>query len=275
MLAHLENRRSRLLALAVTLCLMSLTLDSWQRAAREAGSHTWLDSTVCAAATPLQGLLAAGADGYARTAARLESARRLAKDNAALRGQVAELQARLIALEEEQGRRARVRELRVATSALAPRAPIAGVIGWGEEGWTSCLTLDRGERAGLRPRDIALAKSGLVGQIYAVSATSARVLPITDPASGVAALVKRSRETGVVKGVGGGGCELRYLGPEADVRAGDLVLTSGAGGIFPKGLLIGTVERVTRAPGLPGRVASVRPAVELRKVEEVAILRAR
>jgi len=99
------------------------------------------------------------------------------------------------------------------------------------------------------------------------------VLPITDPASGVAALVQRSRETGVLGGTGDGRCELRYLDPDADVATGDTVLTSGAGGIFPKGLLVGTVTAVKQDRRAPGKVAEVRPAAALRKVEEVVLVR--
>ena len=274
MIRRLDGKRSRLLTLVVTLCLLSLLLDAWQRAAQRAGAPTWLDGTVCAAASPLETLLAEGVRGLEAAAARLARTQRLEDQNATLRTRLSELQARLVALEEEQGRSARERTLRAAAAPLDRNAPLAAVIGWGENGWTSYLILDRGERSGVRVKDVALAKEGVVGQVYAVSSTTARVLPITDPASGVAVLVRPSRETGVLKGIGDGRCELRDLGPEARLVAGDLVLTSGSGGVFPKGLVLGTVVSARQNRDAPGRVAMVQPAVELWRVEEVALVRA-
>jgi rod shape-determining protein MreC len=252
---------------------MSLLLDSWQRTAQRAGDHTWLDGTVCAAASPLEGLLAAGVRAIEDTAARLARQQRLTAENTALRARAADLRARLAALEEEKYKTNRERDLRAAAG-LDPHPPIATVIGWGEDGWTSYLILDCGTRAGVRARDIALAPEGVVGQVYAASPTTARVLPLTDPGSGVAALVQRSRERGILKGRGAGRCELRYLDPDSDIARGDLVLTSGLGGIFPKGLIIGTVESVRQDRGTLGKVAMVRPAVRLTQVEVVALVRA-
>ena len=270
---RLDMKQNRLFILMAMLCLLSLMLDSWQSAAQRVGQPTWLDGTVCAAASPLQGLLTEGTRAMERGAARLVQRRRLADENVALRGRVADLEARFVARRESQGKSDRERELRVATAGMNPRGPIANVIGWGDNGWTSCLVLDCGESAGARVKDVAVAKGGVVGQVYAVSSTAARVLPITDPASGVAALVQRSRETGVLGGTGDGRCELRYLDPDADVAPGDTVLTSGAGGIFPKGLLVGTVTAVKQDRRAPGKVAEVRPAAALRKVEEVVLVR--
>ncbi len=269
---RLDAKQNRLFAVVATLCLMSLMLDSWQSAAQRVGRHTWLDGTVCAAASPLQELVTAGTRAMERGAARLTQRRRLSDENAALRERVAVLEARLVARGEDRAKTDRERDLGAATAGLNPRAPIANVIGWGDDGWSSYLVLDYGESAGARVKDVAVAKAGVVGQVYAVSSTAARVLPITDPASGVAALVQRSRETGVVKGTGDGRCELRYLDPDADVAPGDTVLTSGAGGIFPKGLMVGTITAVKQDRRAPGKVAEVRPAAALRKVEEVALV---
>lgn len=275
MIQRFHSKEHRLFALVAVLCLTALVLELWQRAAQEAGGRTCLDATVCTAARPLQSLLAQGVRGLEWSLGMVVERRRLAEENAALRTSLAELGERVVALEEERRETDRERDLRAAAGAFDPHASLAEVTGWGEEGWVSYLSLDRGEKAGLHPKDVALAAQGLVGQIYAVSPLSARVVPITDPASGVAVLVQRSRETGILWGCGDGRCELQYLDPGADVAPGDTVLTSGAGGIFPKGLYVGTIESVGHDPRSTGKLAVVRPAVKMRNVEEVAVVRAK
>jgi len=265
---RLLDKRYRLAALVASLCLLSLLLDGWQNAAQQKGRHTWLDGAVCAAASPMQGLFSVavreGEKGYALLAAR----RRLAEENAALRGRVSELETRLTLLEEGAARARRREQLRLA---FETGAPVAQVIGWGDDGWMSYLLLDRGSSQGVAPHDIAVARGGVAGQVYATTGDSARVLPLTDPSSQVAALLARSRARGILRGLSGERCELTYLSPRADVRVGDTVLTSGLGGVFPGGLLLGSVVSLRRETS--GVSAEIRPAVELGTVEEVLLLR--
>ena len=85
----------------------------------------------------------------------------------------------------------------------------------------------------------------------------------------MAALVERSRETGLVVGRGSGVCELIYLDQDADVQEGDRILTAGLGGTFPKGLVLGTVTRVVRDETSGSARAIVAPAAHLSRLEEV------
>jgi rod shape-determining protein MreC len=136
------------------------------------------------------------------------------------------------------------------------------------------LTVDAGSARGVRPRDVAVTAAGVVGQVVAVTADSARVLPITEPSSAVAVRVQRSRESGILKGSGASGCEVRCLDPQADVRPGDAIITSGLGGIFPAGLRVGAVTGVGRDRDAPGKVARVRPWAEIGKTEELLLVAA-
>ena len=87
--------------------------------------------------------------------------------------------------------------------------------------------------------------------------------------------MRRLRDTGVVRGLGRWRCELRYLEPEAQVLPGDLIVTSGMGGVFPGGLRVGTVTSVGSDPQSTGRTASVETAVDIRTVEEVLVIEGR
>jgi len=95
---------------------------------------------------------------------------------------------------------------------------------------------------------------------------------VTDPVSSVSGLLQRTRVTGIVTGDRGPTLRLRYLPLMADVAVGDRVVTSGMGGVFPKGVPLGTVTGVERKSGALFQEAVLEPAVDLSKLEEVLVL---
>src|SRR5690606_14127023 len=118
-----------------------------------------------------------------------------------------------------------------------------------------------------------ISRKGLVGRVLKLDARSAQVLLLTDPESGVGALISRSRDYGVV--VGGSGPDtlvMRFFSKDADVRPGDQVLTSGVGSVYPEGLVIGEVAEVyVPQPGLV-KECYVKPAVDFAHLEEVLVM---
>jgi len=274
MIVRVSRPRNRALLLLCLLAAIALGLDAWQRAARRAGERMWLDSAICATAAPLQSVVLHVSSGVQAALTAAAKTRSLSRENAELSAKVADLQARLDSLEEEYGELRRERDLRRAYAAVKRVEQMAHVIGLGAGGWLSFYTIDRGRGDGVRMRDVAVTHEGVVGQVYAVAEHTARILPITDPASGVAVRAQRSREAGVLKGAGSWRCELLYLGPQARVAPGDELLTAGTGGVFPKGLRVGKVISIAHDPNTSGRVAAVEPAAKLQNVEEVLLLRA-
>ena len=274
MIARIPRRAQSTLLLLVSLTLAAMILDAWQTAARRAGGQAWLDTVVCGAAAPIQkaiqGSISRVEDAW-DVVARGES---LLAENARLSARVAALEQALLLNEEAAAGRDRRRTLLGAYPGLSPGSRLAQVIGYSGSGWDSYLVIDRGRAGDVRQKDVAVTAEGVVGQVYAAATHTARVIPITDPASAVAVRIRRSRETGILKGTGPWECEMRYLAPNADVRIGDEVLTAGTGGVYPKGLRVGTVSAVSEAPHPPEKIATVQPAAKLWKVEEVLVLRA-
>jgi rod shape-determining protein MreC len=113
---------------------------------------------------------------------------------------------------------------------------------------------------------------GVVGQVIAVSPNSARILLMTDHSSGIDAIVQGSRIRGVVEGSGTQMSQLRYVTREFSIKTDELVLTSGMDGVFPKGLLLGTVSAVQSSGGGMFQTVEVRPSVDFVRLEEVLIL---
>lgn len=274
MIARFDSPASRTLLLLASLLVVAVGLDFWQRSAQCVGAHSAFDNAVCTISYPLQRALLQGKSAIERSWASVARGRALERQNEQLAARVADLEARLLQLEEARDASERARALLSAYPSHPGRQRIARVIGVGSGGWLSYLLVDRGTADGVRLRDVAVTREGVVGQVYAVTAHTARIVPLSDPASGISVLVRRSRDTGILKGLGNWRCELRYLDPDAVVRPGDQVLTDGTGGIFPKGLRVGTIIAVTADPNTPGKLAQIEPAAELRKVEEVLILRA-
>jgi rod shape-determining protein MreC len=146
------------------------------------------------------------------------------------------------------------------------------VVGKDATNWFKTILIDRGSRAGLRRNLPVVSPAGLVGRVVEVTPSTARVQLITDPVSASGALMQRTRVTGIAIGNLDSGLRVRYLPLLADVVVGDNVVTSGMGGVFPKGIPVGRVTAVERKSGALFQEAVLEPAVDLGRLEEVLVL---
>lgn len=108
------------------------------------------------------------------------------------------------------------------------------------------MILDRGRDAGLLPDQGVLVPEGIVGRLWSVNATQAKVLPADAPNASVAVMLIRSRAMGVLQGLGSGRALIRYVSNQEVVQVGEAVLTSGLDRVFPRGLLVGYVAEVAK-----------------------------
>jgi rod shape-determining protein MreC len=134
------------------------------------------------------------------------------------------------------------------------------------------LLINKGTAEGLRVGLPVLADQGVVGRIIETSWHASRVLLMIDENSNIDALIQRSRAQGILQGAGPTGCNLKYISRVEDVQAGDVVLSSGLAGVFPKGLLLGVVTGASRREGGLFQKIDVSPAVDFSKLEEVLAL---
>ena len=159
----------------------------------------------------------------------------------------------------------------------------ARVIGWTPSLFSSELLIDKGINDGIERDSPAVAwqeagsppDSGMVvvGRVSETTADISKVLLITDSNSELAAMVERSREKGVIAGTGKRALLLKYLSPSADLKVGDLIITSGMGRTFPAGLAIGSVEEVLSGVGRLERRARVAPRLNINLLEDVQIIK--
>lgn len=200
-----------------------------------------------------------------------------ARDVRALQARVDELNAEVNRLREMERENTRLRGLlayRIENGNTAGRTLPAQVIGRDPGNWFAMIRINRGSEDGVSKDMPVILPAGLVGRTYVVGRHTSDVLLITDPRSGVGGLVQETRTAGVVKGVFQGTSALRmsYLSKDASIKKGQVVVTSGLGGLFPKGIPIGRITAVQREPSGMTKTADVVPAVDLNHLEDVLVV---
>lgn len=142
--------------------------------------------------------------------------------------------------------------------------------------WATTISIDKGSLDGVAENDLVVTAEGMVGYVSMVAPTYSKVTTVLDTNMHAGALVTRTRESGIAQGdyelMGSGMLRMSYLGKDSDVVIGDTVQTSGEGGIFPKGVMIGTVERVMIEENGMDSYAVIRPFVDPATVTDVYII---
>ncbi|WP_224982519.1 rod shape-determining protein MreC [Geomonas agri] len=194
------------------------------------------------------------------------------RENIELRKSVKRLNARIIADNEAVAANMRLKQLLDLKESIAVPSLAVSVIGEDSSAWFKTLVVDRGSADGLQEGMPVVSIGGVVGRLVKVAPHSSRVLLLTDHASAIAAIVQRSRARGVVRGAGGGRCSLEFTVKDEDVKVGDTVISSGIGGVFPKGLPIGEVTMVKKGEYGVFQTIEVRPLVNIGTLEEALVL---
>lgn len=186
-----------------------------------------------------------------------------------LKKKVRELEKKSMELEEVLLENERLRELLGFKQNVGKSSIPALVIGRDPNNWSSVVFIDKGENDGAVKDIVVISGQGLVGRVRESGKTMAKVMLINDIDSKIGAIVQKSREQGLLVGTPKGNCKLIYLSFDSNVNKGDKILTSGMGGIYPKGILIGQVVKVAKEKGRLYKYAIVEPSSELSKLEEV------
>jgi len=228
---------------------------------------------VAIAVTPVQSLLVRihrGALGFWANYLEWKVVRR---ENVALRGENEQLRVQAMQVGETREENARLRRLLMLRDRL-PLATLAGeVIGREAGGWVRSLTVNRGRGDGIAQQTPVIVPDGLVGRVVQVHRGAAVVQLLNDPASTVGAVVQRTRTAGLVEGDAGGTVRFKFMARDgASVAPGDLVVTSGLGTLFPKGLPVGRVVKIEDKGSALFHFAVLAPAVDFSRVEEVLLV---
>ena len=189
-----------------------------------------------------------------------------------LRKNVALFKARFVGLDEVVRENARLEKLLNFKRKLIYSSVAANVIGREPTHWNSSVLIDRGKVDGIKEGMPVVNALGVVGKISEVGANQSKVILLTDSQFSVAALVQRTRESGLVSGTLQGFCRMRYIHQDAQVKVGDKIITSKLSSSFPENLIVGEVTEIQENSRGPSITCIVKPAVSFSLLEEVLVI---
>ena len=243
----------------------------------EVGYLQAAEDVVLRLVTPVQSWFSNRARGVGDVVQTLRDLRTLREENARLRQENDALIIENVQLKEAEAENERLRRLLDFTR-TNPSYDYRGgevgarVIGHDPSAYLDFVIIDLGERQGASLNMPVVTERGLVGRITEVHDTSSEVLLITDVNSAVTALIQTSRAMGVVRGLAGGGLLLDQVPQDVEVHEGEIVITSGLGDSFPRGLVIGQISKVYQRDYEMFQQARVRPTVDFRNLEQVLVI---
>ena len=266
----------RLLAPLVVVGLILLTIGSMvvdRRALAEGGRDLpWWQGALLEITAPIERIVSAPVGGVQWFYANYVDLIGVRTENRRLTSRIAEIEAENLQFREAlvaSGHLGRVASMRDEIE--IPMLP-AEVVGLDVAPWFRSVLVDRGSEHGVEPGHPVITHEGVVGVVTATSGHAAKTMLLLDRQSAVDALVQRSRARGVIRGIGRDRLEFEFVVRGADVVAGDEVVTSGLGGIYPKGLRLGRVSELREAGGRLTRIAVIEPAVDLGQIEQVFVM---
>jgi len=239
---------------------------------KERQGGTFLDALLMEISSPFQSAATSVSRSIGGVFQRYVSLTQVQQENEKLKRQVAELQNENHQMKEMALANVRLRSLLEFRQQLVTSMIGAEVIGQDPSPWFKSVTIDKGEKQGLRKGMAVISPEGVVGQILKTSPYYATVLLITDYNSAIDAIVQRTRAKGIVEGKEGNQCQLKYLLRSEDVEPGDVVITSGLDGKFPKGLMVGEIQKIDKRHFGVFQYAELVPKVDLARLEEVFVI---
>jgi rod shape-determining protein MreC len=195
------------------------------------------------------------------------------EENQALRAQVEQLRLEQAALLEDAKQGHRLQELLDFRQKYIYATVPAQVVGTSGSDQSRILTIDKGSKEGLKRDQPVITPDGIVGKLVEVFPHTSQVLEINDQTSGAGVLLEKTRMRGVLRGNAYGQPQIINVLPDDRVKPGEKVITSGGDQIFPRGLAVGTVEKVVSDPDREPYVDIVlKPAANLQHLDEVLVV---
>lgn len=241
-----KSKSGRQLAVTFSiLCIACLlTIFAW-RMEGDSGFFHSLQQNATKALTPITAITNAASVKTSDNAKHSADENASAETLSQLREQNSELTSQVAKGEEYRQEAQRLQELLNLKDSYSMDGVSAHVIGKTTENWNQTVTLDVGEADGAFVGATVCSAFGVVGQITSVTPSTSVVRLLSDPQSGVAGMIQSSRTTCVVKGSLDGLVTAENIAANIEVKEGDIIITSGLGGSFTKGIIIGTVSKIT------------------------------
>ena len=260
-------RRYALLLSVLAVCLLLLTVQT------RGGSTGRATDVLSLLTTPFQVVLTKLHRGAVSVWAGYLDWKWARRDNADLRVENERLRIQSLQVQETRQENERLRRLLALRERLPLRTLTGEIIGREAGGWVRSVTVNRGLGDGVASQMPVIVSDGLVGRIVRVRPGNSVVQLLNDPASTVGAIVQRTRTAGLVEGDPGGTVRFKFMARDgASITPGDLIVTSGHGNVFPKGLPVGRVIAIEDKGSALFHFAILAPAADFARLEEVLLL---
>lgn len=233
----------------------------------------WLENITLKAISPLNRGLSTATISIKNYFHYLNNLQQIEEENIRLKKQIEKLLQENSLLNERLIAYERLKQILELTKSFSYEMIPALVIGREPGNWFSSIIIDKGERDGIKEGMAVAANYGLVGKVIGVSPNSSKIMLILDQRSSIGGMVQRSRDVGVVKGSDRNYCYMEYLSYEADIKVNDIVITSGLGSVFPKGIKIGRVVVIEKEKHNLFQRVLIKPEVDFTKLEEVLVVK--
>ena len=256
--------------LVFSILLFSLALMSIS--ANQQKEMSYLDSLTSLIFSPFQSLFTKSVQSVSDVINNYFYLVSVSKENERLKLEVDKLVNERNDLSERISRQKRLASLMVYQEDRKKDSLVASVIGRDATQWSKVVVIDKGSRHGVKKYLAVVTNSGVIGQIIYAGPNTSKVLLTIDSRSAVDSIFQDSRVSGVVVGTGKERCQIKYVPNTAVIKVGDRVLSSGLGGIFPKGLFIGTVFQVVKKKQGLFQEITLTLGSDLSKLEEVLVL---
>lgn len=267
-------RHYKSLVLIAILFVIAIIMLSYNTRHRRADSQTdgFFRKLVLEAAAPFQKLMHISSTSISDSWEKYVYLVGVVEENKKLEKTVGELEAELLRYKEGHLEAQRLAKILAFKESLPYDFIAARVIAKEQAALSKIVIIDKGSFDGLRIGMPVVSSAGLVGRLIDVSWNVAKVLLIIDENSNVDVMLQRTRAQGIFSGTGYRGGVLKYITKNQDIAEGDEVISSGMGGVFPKGLMIGRVSFVEKLDTELFLRIRVAPYVDFSKLEEVLVL---
>lgn len=267
MLKYIKEYRFYII-LFIFILIPIIAIDTSTRAPRD---YRLYDRAIVFVTSPVQALISWSLDRVASGFQNYLYLFHTRRDNLSLLEENRKLLSQIAGLRETQQENVRLRKLLKFEERFNMESVVARVIAKDVSPEFRAIRINRGESSGIHKNMAVVTNEGIVGRILRTTQDTADVVTVLDFYSAVDAIDERSRARGVIEGLTEETCQLRYTLRTDDIQPGDVLISSGLGGIFPKGIPVGIVSKVNRKPFGITQEVEVRPSVDFTKLEEVLV----
>jgi rod shape-determining protein MreC len=263
-------RKYKTIIFVVALLIISLIMISYNL--KYGTGDSFLRKIVLEAAAPAQTVLDFSVTGVKDNWSRYIFLVGIEEENKNLKKKINELKEVLVLYQEGYQEAQRLKKLLSLSNDYHYNFISARVIGREQTALSRMILINKGSTDGLKTDMPVVAPPGLIGRLVDVSWHVSKALLSIDENSNIDAIVQRNRTQGIISGAGSRGLVLKYISKTQDVKEGDVIVSSGMGGVFPKGMLIGQVSNVDRKDAGLFLKINVAPFTDFSKLEEILIL---